>query len=271
MLGRTTMTTSTGPFTEERVAVGETSLYLLKGGDGPPLLVLHGVEGHEGWLAFHAALAEQATVYAPSHPGYGHTDRPAWLGSIQHQAVFYQWFLQEAGLESVDLVGVGVGGWIAAQMAVQCTHRLRHLVLVDAAGVRPEQGEILDIFVTPWREVIDRSFHDPTRSPEYERLYGGAPLAEFGGVREAAKTMSIRMCYRPYMYDPALPGMLGKIRAPTLIVWGREDQIVPVECATLYQRAIPGAGLRILERCGHWAHLEQPDALAGLVREFIAD
>jgi pimeloyl-ACP methyl ester carboxylesterase len=253
----------------EQVAVGGTTLHVLKGGAGRPCLVLHGMEGDEGWLAFHAALAERATVYAPSHPGFGLTDCPAWLSSVQHQAVFYNWFLQTAGLHNVDLVGIGVGGWIAAQMAVMCSAGLSHLVLVDAAGVKPEHTDILDVFVTPWKQVIERAFSDPTTSGEYERIYG-AGIAEFGGTREAGRTMSMRMCFRPYMYDPALPGMLGKIQVPTLIVWGRDDRIVPLECAAQYQRAIPGATVRILDHCGHFAHLEQPRLLAETIDGFIA-
>jgi pimeloyl-ACP methyl ester carboxylesterase len=244
-------------------------LHMLRGGSGRPCLVLHGVEGDEGWLAFHAALATEATVYAPSHPGFGKTACPPWMSSVQHQAVFYNWFLQEAKLEPVDLVGIGVGGWIAAQMAVMCPASLRHLVLVDAAGVQPKQDEILDIFVTPWQQVIERAFADATNAPEYERIYGGG-IAEFGGVREAGRTMSMRMCFRPYMYDPALPGMLAKIQAPTLVVWGREDRIVPLECAYLYQQAISGATLKILDRCGHFAHFEQPQLLADTISRFTA-
>jgi pimeloyl-ACP methyl ester carboxylesterase len=255
--------------TTEQVNVGGTTLHVLKGGSGRVCLVLHGMEGFEGWLAFHSALARQATVYAPSHPGFGHTECPGWLSTVQHQAIFYNWFLQEAGLESVDLVGIGVGGWIAAQMAVMCSASLRHLVLVDAAGVRPEQGEILDVFVTPWKQVIERAFSDTKTAPEYERIYGGG-IAEYGGIREAGRTMSMRMCFRPYMYDPALPGMLGKIQVPTLIVWGTEDQIVPIECAAQYQRAIPGATVRILDHCGHFAHFEQPLLLAETIGGFIS-
>lgn len=263
------MATVTVPFTEEKIAVAGTQLYLLKGGSGRPLLVLHGEEGHEGWLAFHEALAPSATVYAPSHPGYGHTEAPEWISEIRHQAVFCNWFLQEAGLDAVDLVGTGVGGWIAAEMAVMCPDRLRRLVLVGAAGVRPEQDEIFDIFVTPWTQVIERSFHDPKSAPEHQRLYG-EPMPEFGGFRESAKTMNIKMCYRPYMYDPALPAMLGKVRVPTLLVWGADDRIVPSECGRLYQQSIPGAELRTIERCGHWAHLEKPQELASIVKEFTA-
>jgi pimeloyl-ACP methyl ester carboxylesterase len=259
-----------GNFVTDQVPVAGTRLHLLKGGQGQPCLVLHGIEGPEGWLGFHEALARRATVYAPSHPGYGHTEAPAWISSIAHQAVFYHWFLQDAGLANLDLVGLGVGGWIAAQMAVMCPDRLRHLVLVDAAGIRPERGEILDIFTIPWREVIEQSFFDATTSAEYQRIYTSAPIVDFGGFREAGRTMSMRMCFRPYMYDPALPDMLGKVRVPTLIVWGQDDHIVPTECAFLYQRAIPGAEVRLIDQCGHFAHLDRPDLLAEIVAEFVS-
>lgn len=263
------MTTTAQRFTEQRLAVGPAELYLLRGGAGRPTLVLHGVEGHEGWLAFHDALAVLSDVLAPSHPGYGHTECPEWVSEIRHQAVFYLWLLQQHDLRNVDLVGIGLGGWIAAQMAVMSPERLAHLVLVDAMGVKPDAGEIFDIFITPWQQVIDRSFHDPKASPEYQRLYG-TPVPEFGGVREAGKTMSIRMAFRPYMYDPALPGMLGKVQTPTLVVWGAQDRIAPLACGEMYQRGIPGAQLRTIENCGHWAHLEQPEKLAALIHDFTA-
>jgi pimeloyl-ACP methyl ester carboxylesterase len=254
----------------EHVAVGQTQLYLLKAGNGPPCLVLHGIEGHEGWLTFHDALSAFETVYAPSHPGYGHTDAPDWISAVQHQAVFYHWFLQEAGLSQVDLVGIGLGGWIAAEMAVMDSSRLRHLALVGPTGVRPHQSEILDIFLLPWRQVIERGFRNAQQSAEYQRIYGSAPIQDFGGLREAGRTMTMRMCFKPYMHDPSLPGMLGKIRVPTLIVWAEDDQIVPRECADLYQRAIPNASLRILPECGHFAHLDQPQVLSTVLQEFFS-
>src|SRR4051812_15953481 len=100
------------------------------------MLVLHGLEGPEGWLAFHEALAQDATVYAPTHPGFSGSQRPEWLESVQHMATFYGWFLQQAGLTQVDVVGCGgLGGWIAAEMAVQSPQQMRRLVLVDAAGI----------------------------------------------------------------------------------------------------------------------------------------
>lgn len=263
------MTTAAQVYQEERMALADTELYLLKGGEGRPLLVLHGVEGHEGWLPFHDALSAKATVYAPAHPGYGETARPDWLETIAHQAVFYHWFIERAGLAGLDVVGFGIGGWIAAQMALMCPQNLRRLVLVNAAGIRPQESEILDIFIIPWKQVIERGFYDAEACPEYHRLYGGE-WQEFGGPREAGRTMSIRMCFRPFMYDSSLPGMLGKVSLPTLVVWGADNHIIPPECGRLYQQAIPGATLHEIERCGHWPHFERPEELAGVIQTFLA-
>lgn len=251
----------------ETVAVGGTQLYLLKGGSGRAALVLHGIEGHEGWLAFHDQFSESRTVYAPSHPGYGHTQAPAWITGVQHQAIFYHWFLQQAGLDEVDLVGVGLGGWIAAEMAVMDASRLRHLVLVNPTGIRPEQSDMLDVFVAPWRQVIERGFHN---ADQFQRVYADAPIQDFGGVREAGRTMSMRMCFKPYMHNPSLQGMLPKVRTRTLIVRAEDDAIVPLECAERFAQSIPGATLRVLAEAGHFAHMDQPHALGALVNEYLS-
>lgn len=256
-------------YVTEHAQVGETELMLLRGGTGRTLMALHGIEGHEGWLELYARLSGRQTVLAPSHPGYGHTPAAEWITSIPHQAVFYNWFLQSQGFEprSLDLLGVGVGGWIAAQMAIMCPTALRNLILVDAAGIKPTHTEPLDVFITPWRQVIESGFSDPNGSDEYKRLYGeGVP--EYGGAREAGRTMSVRMCFKPYMHDPALPGMLAKIETPTLIVWGKDDRITPLECGERFRGAIRGAELRVLDDCGHFAQLEQPEKLAEIVQDF---
>jgi pimeloyl-ACP methyl ester carboxylesterase len=262
--------TTTATAIEATVTVGETQLQLLKGGDGPPAVVLHGIEGPEGWLAFHEALSRRATVYAPSQPGYTGTSRPEWMETNGHVAAFYEWFLQNEGLGQVDLIGIGVGGWIAAEMAVMNPHNLRHLVLVDAAGIKPAESEALDVFIHSWREVIERCFSDPERCAEYDRIYSARPVADFGGHRESGRAMALRTCYRPYMYNPALPALLGRVDAPTLVVWGEDDQVIPVECGRLYQQAIPGAELRTIAGAGHWPHYEKPDELASLVLDFIS-
>jgi pimeloyl-ACP methyl ester carboxylesterase len=253
---------------EQTVRVGETPVHVLRGGSGRPVLFLHGIEGPEGWLAFHEALSRDADVWAPSQPGYGATPRPEWLETITHTAQLYGWFLQEAGLEQVDLVGVGAGGWIAAEMAVMDPSVLRRLVLVNATGVHPRKGEIADVFVVPWGDVIRRSFASADASPEYQRIYSERPLQDFGGERESGRSTAMRTCYRPYMHNPALPALLGRVRTPTLVVRAAQDEIVPPDCAGIYAEAIRGARLQVIDNCGHLAHFERPDELAALVRDF---
>jgi len=263
------MTFGTIPAVAQTIEVGDVGLHLLRGGSGRPALVLHGIEGPEGWLEFHDLLAQQADVLAPSHPGYGESPRPPWLESITHQALFYEWFLRVAGIDKVDLIGFGIGGWIAAEMAAMNSSNLAHLVLVDAAGIKPHAGDTLDVFIQPWRQVVAACVNDPDTAEEYQRIYSATPVQDYGGVREAGRSMSMRMCYRPYMYSPALPAVLGGVAAPSLIVWGAEDRIIPLECGRLYQAAIPGAGLQIMEGCGHWPHYERPRELADIVLDFI--
>jgi pimeloyl-ACP methyl ester carboxylesterase len=262
------MTSSMTSVREETVEVGEARLHLLRGGSGRPVLVLHGIEGPEGWLEFHDQLAREHEVLAPSHPGFGESNRPGWMESITHQALFYEWFLRVAGIDRVDLIGFGIGGWIAAEMAAMNSDNVSHLVLVDAAGVKPQSGEILDVFVRRWQDVVETCVSDP-EAEEYQRIYSAAPIQSYGGVREAGRSMAMRMCYRPYMYDPALPALLAGVRAPTLIVWGAEDRIIPVECGQLYQAAMPGSRVEIMEGCGHWPHYEKPRELAEIAGRFL--
>jgi pimeloyl-ACP methyl ester carboxylesterase len=261
------MTTMTG--VEETVRVAEAELHLLRGGTGRPTLVLHGFEGPEGWLEFHETMSRAADVIAPSHPGFGLSERPEWMETIADAALFYEWFLRDQGIGEVDLVGFGVGGWIAAEMAAMNSENLRKLVLIDAAGVRPREGESVDIFVRPWRDIVADCVCDPEGAEEYRRIYEADPIVDFGGKREAGRSMTMRMCYRPYMHNPAFPAALGAIRVPTLVVWGAEDRIIPLECGQLYEQGIPGAQLRVIERCGHWPHYEKPAELAETVLQFL--
>jgi pimeloyl-ACP methyl ester carboxylesterase len=123
--------------------------------------------------------------------------------------------------------------------------------------------------VRPWRDIVAACVHDPEGAGEYRRIYDESPIVVVGGPREAGRSMTMRMCYRPYMHNPAFPAALGGIRVPTLVVWGDDDKIIPVECGRLYAGAIPGARLEVIEGCGHWPHYEKPAELAEIVSKFL--
>jgi pimeloyl-ACP methyl ester carboxylesterase len=134
---------------------------MMRGGGrgGSPLLFLHGAGGAGVWLPFMDRLAERFDLNAPEHPGFGASDTPDWLDTVHDLAYFYLDFLKDHGLRGVHLVGLSLGGWIAAEIAVRCTARLATLTLVDAAGIhlpgvaqsdpflRSEEQRIRDNFV----------------------------------------------------------------------------------------------------------------------------
>ena len=162
-------------FTEETISVAGGNLQVYKGGSGDPLLVLHGAGGNAGPRRYAQALAEKFTVYLPSHPGYGKSDRPGWVESMQDLACFYTWYQEQEGLENVRAIGFSMGGWLAAEMLSMTGHAFSKVMLVGAAGVKPNDGEITDIFIISPAQVRDLVYHDPSQVPEWDELFGADP------------------------------------------------------------------------------------------------
>ena len=172
-------------FKETAVAVGGAQIQLLVGGSGEPLLILHGAGGSEGPLHYAQALAERYTVYLPSHPGFGGSQRPDWLETIHDLAAFYNWFLESQDLYGCRAIGFSLGGWLAAEMVAAAGPVFRKLLLVGAVGIKPQQGEIADVFIISPQQVIDLLFHDPAQSPEYQQLFGQPPPPELAAIWNA--------------------------------------------------------------------------------------
>ena len=251
--------------TEERVRVGGASVHMLKGGSGTgaPVVFLHSIEGNLGWLPWMETIAESATVYAPTHPGFGESERPEWLESVSDMARFYLWMFQEMGLDRVSLVGHFLGGWIAAEIAVMNPGILESLTLVDSAGVRPRDGEIADVFLLGEEETLRRSFHDVASVPGYDVLLGGEASI-------ANREMTTRLCWKPYMYDRSLLPLLPRVTAPTLVVWGAEDRIIPPDAGRRIHEAVEGSRLEIVPQCGHMPHIEKPHEFSRLVDSWLS-
>ena len=121
--------------TTSTIRVKDCNIALMRGGTGQPLLILHGASGAGAWLPFMRTLADKFDVVVPEHPGFGSSDTPDWLDNIHDLAFFYLDLLDQLDLDGVHLVGVSLGGWIAAELAVRSTQRLSSLTLVDAAGI----------------------------------------------------------------------------------------------------------------------------------------
>jgi pimeloyl-ACP methyl ester carboxylesterase len=252
-------------WSEETVTVAGATLHLRTGGAGAPLLVLHHDIGSPDRPALHEALAARFSVLAPDHPGYDQSPRPAWLRNVRDIAVVYQALLAERGLSNVTCVGLGFGGWIAAEMATMAPAQLRRLVLVGAMGIKPERGEILDQALVSYIEYVRAGFHEPAA---LDRAYGTelpTPLLERWDVN---RETTFRIAWRPYMFNPSLPHLLGGVRTPTLILWGAEDRVVPLECGERYAKAMPAAKLAVIEKAGHLVDMERPADVARAIIDF---
>jgi pimeloyl-ACP methyl ester carboxylesterase len=257
------------PPREEVITVGATKVQVVIGGQGDPLVVLHGAGGNRGWRRWMATVGERYTVYAPTHPGFGGSDAADWMESIDDLARFYLWFLDVMGLSTVHLLGHSIGGWTAAELATMRPGAIDRLVLVSPTGLKPEAGEIRDIFFHSPEELVKFNVHDPTTVPEWTELFGTKPGPAEMEIALRNREMAARLTWKPYMFNPRLPHFLPRVTNPALIVWGREDQIVPVICGEQYRRLLPNATLRVLERCGHSPLIEQPDVFANLVLDFL--
>jgi pimeloyl-ACP methyl ester carboxylesterase len=134
-------------------------------------------------------------------------------------------------------------------------------------GILPAAGEILDQALVSYVEYVRAGFED---AGTFERIWGDEPPVSQLEQWDLNREMSFRIAWKPYMYNPTLPHLLGGVRAPALVVWGREDRIVPVHRSAALARAIPHARLRIVERCGHIAMLEQPGEFNRHLAEFLA-
>ena len=256
--------------TEEFVVIGGNKLHMMKGGTGDPLLILHGAGGNRGWLSYVQALSKQFTVYLPTHPGFGTSDRPNWIETVPDMAAFYTWFQEEQGLENIRAIGFSMGGWLAAEMAATCGHAFSKLMLVGAAGIKPQNGEIADIFIITPAQVNELTFYDPKQAPEYDQIYGQTPTPEEINLGERGREMAVRVCWKPYMHDPRLPALLERVKIPTRIVWGRQDQLVPLECGELYQKAIKSSELVVIDNCGHAPQIERPTDFVKTALEFLS-
>jgi pimeloyl-ACP methyl ester carboxylesterase len=260
---------------EERRTVDGVTLQVLQGGQGSTLLVLHDCEVLTEWQPYHAALAARFTVLAPSHPGFGGSERPETIDSIDDLAYLYLDFIADLGLQSVDLLGLGMGGWIAAEMAVRCSHSVRRLILADAVGIKVSgrtEVDIVETFVLSREQLLAVGWHDAALGAERMKLPGAPGLGDIELLtlirnREAAA----RLTWKPFMHNPALRRWLHRITVPTLVLWGESDRIVRPDYGRAFQQAIPRALFQLIQAAGHYPYLEQPEAFVASVMAFLSE
>jgi pimeloyl-ACP methyl ester carboxylesterase len=265
-----------------KVELTEREVDVLEAGDGPPLLYLHGFADVHGavasWQPFHERLAQRFRLIAPAHPGCADSSGMNDMDTVEDAVFHYVELADALGLETFNLAGTCFGGWIAAEFAVRHPERVARLALIGATGLNVPGSPIADLFMLSLSR--DGGSHADIR----HLLFAGAdaPLARelFPDLRASVEDEMLRYkaltfagrigWHPPYLYDPKLRARLHRIVAPTLVVWGHDDHLVPLTHAHAYAEALPNARLTILDRAGHSPHLELPDQTAQLLEEHFA-
>jgi len=256
----------------ETVRVDGAAVDLRKGGSGPPLVILHGEEIVRDVLPFHDLLAEKFEVLVPFLPGLGRSELPPWIDSIDDLAYFALDMVETLAPRGTHLLGIGFGGWVAAEMAVRCHVHMKRLVLADALGIKvsePWVRDIADLFVLSFEEQAQLAWHDPSGAVQIKSP--GAPGLKAEELYECLQNREVVLSlgWSPFMHNPKLRKRLERVRIPTLVVWGESDRVVTPQYGRAFHEAIAGSEFRLIPKAGHYPHCEQPQAFVRVVADFL--
>jgi len=252
---------------ESLITVDGCRTFLLRGGEGPPLLYIHGGGGLAGWQDWMARLARRHEVIAPEMPGFGRSDTPDWFETIHDVAYFLLDLMAALDLRDVTLVGHSLGGWIAAEAAVRDVARLRGLALVAPSGLHVQGVPKPDIFLMTPEEMARARFHEPALA---EAALAAEASEEALDAALKNRFATARLMWAPRGHDPHLAKWLHRITVPALVLWGAQDGILPAgPYAARWGEVLPRATVRILDACGHVPQVEQADAFCAALDRFI--
>ena len=261
------MTTQTETHSETTVQVAGGNVRVLQDGQGEPVVVLHHSTGNPGWIPFYEQLAATHAVSVPDMPGYGQSERPEWARSARDMAILARRTIEALDLGSVHLVGLGFGGWVAAELASMSDHDLSSLTLIGAAGIQPEEGEIADVIFYEFEEYVKLGF---SSDDAYAEVFGDEATPELKELWDFSREMTARLTWKPWMFNRQLPHLLSETRVRTLLLWGEDDRVTPIGVGQAYEAALPNAALQVLPGLGHLVELEDAEGAAAAVAAHIA-
>jgi pimeloyl-ACP methyl ester carboxylesterase len=252
------------------VQAGAFRLHYLEAGSGPPLVLVHGLASSatQDWGRLVAPLGRRFHVYAPDLPGFGESEQPAGADySIPMQVEALRAFMVAVGVARARVAGLSMGGWIVCRLAGSHPEMVERLVVVDAAGMRPDGPRIpAEVFLPHDEEGVLRLLaavrnNAPVPPSFVARDILARWLREEWVVRRALESMSAGRDW--------LNGTLGRADMPVLVVWGKQDRLIPVAYANPLAAEFPRAELRILDGCGHVPIADCPEAFDREVLPFL--
>jgi pimeloyl-ACP methyl ester carboxylesterase len=274
---------------ESRVVHGYRRAFV-RAGDGPPLLLLHGIGNNcHTWAGVIDRLAESYTVIAPDLLGHGASDKPRGDYSIAAYANGMRDLLSVLGIEQATVVGHSLGGGIALQFAYQFPERCQRLALVGSGGLGPELSAGLRAATLPGAELVLTALtgvSGPLRAGmQMLELVGHLSgwkrvrdLAEAGDALLALKDVEARRAFLRTLRGvvdahgqavTAVDRLYLANSIPMLVIWGSRDPIVPARHAETVRTLVPTARVEVFAGAGHWPHLDEPDRFCDVLLDFV--
>jgi pimeloyl-ACP methyl ester carboxylesterase len=231
------------------------------------MMLLHGGLPFDRNPRFMEMMSQRYELFVPSHPGYGNSVLPDRFENVDDLAYLYLDLLEQFNLSNVVLVGFCLGGWVAAELAVRCCHRLSKLILVGPVGIKlgdRETRDFPDLFALSSQQVIELIYHDKSLAPANFESMSDDQLRMVAREREAFALYG----WEPYLHNPRLKYRLHRIRLPVLLARGASDGLVSQSYVEGYARLLPDARVEVIGAAGHMPQCEQPAALAEKIIEF---
>jgi 2-hydroxy-6-oxonona-2,4-dienedioate hydrolase len=242
-------------------------IHYYEAGQGPVLILLHGLGSNAGiWVNNIAPLAAHYHLYAPDQIGFGRSDKPLLDYKIQTFVEFLQGFMKSQNIKQAALVGNSLGGWIALDFAAQHPQLVSKLVLVDSAGLHFGQGPAVDLnpsSLAEMRQLLELIFYKKQMvTDEFVHYAFANHLRNNDGY-------TIQRTLAGFAQDQFEESKLASIHVPTLIIWGRNDELIPLNKGEQFHQKIPGSKMAVIDQCGHVPELEKPEEFDRALMEFL--
>jgi len=257
--------------TEKTVQVFGQKIVFYEAGAGPNVILIHGLGADaSSWMFNIAALSEKYHVLALDQIGFGRSSKPLVDYKIGTFVDFLREFMRVLGIPKTTLVGSSLGGWIAADFTARNPEMVEKLVLVGAAGIKPTGDPKPAVDLNPatlegTRRVLESIVYDKrwVNDQMVQQAFEKRLRTSDGYTIE-------RVLAGVFAGNQYLDDKLGSIHAPTLVVWGRNDELTPLSSGERFQKGIAGAKIVVFDQCGHIPQMEQAAEFNRTLLEFLA-
>ncbi|HKW62186.1 MAG TPA: alpha/beta hydrolase [Candidatus Acidoferrum sp.] len=257
---------------DKTIAVFGQAIHYWDVGSGPVVVLVHGLGSRkEDWRPVLEPLAQKYRLLVPDQIGFGKSEKPLLDYSVQTYVDFLDEFLRQLKVEKVSLVGESLGGWISALYAVEVGNGAHltpaeKLVLVDAAGLKQDAPipNLNPSSLATMRGVMESVFYDTSW------LNDDAVRKIFTDKLSLHDSFTVRSFLgNPIIATERVDDRLAKIKTPTLVVWGKQDKLIPLAMGERYAAGIAGARLVSFDKCGHVPPIEKTEDFLTSVTAFL--